>query len=491
MDYRILGPLEVADGERIVPIGAGRPRALLVLLLLHPNQAVATDRLIDELWGETPPATAAKILQNTVSQLRRALGEGALVTEARGYALKLARGAVDVDVFERAVAEARAAGAAGDPARASAGFAHALALWRGPALGELASEPFARAEAARLEERRAVVFEERVDADLALGRHEDLVGELEAAIALAPLRERRRAQLMLALYRSGRQAEALGAYRDARRVLVAELGLEPGPDLQRLESAILQQDPALELASTGRRARPSAPGRRKPVVVLLLAAGGLVVAIAAAAAGLSLSLGHSAERGLAAMSGDTVAAVDASKRRIVAQVPLAAPPGLIASGPRAVWIADVAGRRLFELDPRTRRLAGRSISLPVTPAASPSAPGRSGSRMPAVRPYCGWTAATAPSSAFVCGATGTDRRRAVWRSARALSGSRSATRALSSGSTRCGATSAGSSPLRERGGSPSARACCGSAASTSPVDSSRSILARTPRTPPALASVVR
>ena len=361
MDYRILGPLEVADAERIVPIGAGRPRALLVLLLLHPNQAIPTDRLIDELWGGSPPQSAAKMLQNTVSQLRRALGEGALVTEGHGYALKLAPGAVDVDEFEQAVAEARTAG---DPARASEGLRRALALWRGPALGELASEPFARAEAARLEERRAVAFEERVDADLALGRHEDLVGELEAAIALEPLRERRRAQLMLALYRSGRQAEALGAYRDARRVLVGELGLEPGPELQRLESAILRQDPALELPATAPRAPPSVSGRR-PVAVLLLAAAGLIVATAAVAAILSRP---SAEEGLAAISGDTVAMVDAAQARIVAQVPLDAPPGLIASEQGAVWIADVAGRRLFEIDPRTRRLARRSVGLPVTPA---------------------------------------------------------------------------------------------------------------------------
>jgi DNA-binding SARP family transcriptional activator/ABC-type oligopeptide transport system substrate-binding subunit/streptogramin lyase len=362
MDYRILGPLEVADGERIVPIGAGRPRALLALLLLHRNQTVPTDRLIDELWGESPPPTAAKILQNVVSQLRRALGDEALVTANHGYALRVAPGAVDVDEFEQAVAEARMAG---DPAHASAGLSRALALWRGPALGELASEPFARAEASRLEERRAVAFEERIDADLALGRHEDLVGELEAAVALEPLRERRRAQLMLALYRSGRQAEALGAYRDARHVLVGELGLEPGPELQRLESAILRQDPALELRATAPRAPPSASGRR-PVAVLLLAAGGLIIATAAVAA--ILSLRPSADEGLAAISGDAVAVVDASRERIVAQVPLEAPPGLIASGQGAVWIADVAGRRLFELDPRTRRLARRSVSLPVTPA---------------------------------------------------------------------------------------------------------------------------
>ena len=264
MEYRILGPLEVARAGRVVPIGAGRQRALLVLLLLHRNQALPTDRLIDELWGDCPPATAVKILQNAVSQLRRTLSDGALVTEGHGYALMVEPGAMDVDEFERAIEQARTAMVAMDAASAAAGFRRALALWRGAALGDLASEPFARAEAARLEERRAVAFEERVEADLALGKHADLVGELEAAIALEPLRERRRSLLVLALDRSGRQAQALQAYQDTRRVLSGELGLEPGPDLRRLEQAVLQHDPSLDLpAVPSRAAGPGSPVLRE------------------------------------------------------------------------------------------------------------------------------------------------------------------------------------------------------------------------------------
>src|SRR5829696_8401357 len=259
MEYRILGPLEVARAGRVVPIGAGRQRALLALLLLNRNQALPTDRLIYELWGERPPATAVKILQNAVSQLRRPLSDGALVTEGHGYALMVEPGAMDVDEFERAIEQARTAMVAMDAASAAAGFRRALALWRGAALGDLASEPFARAEAARLEERRAVAFEERVEADLALGKHADLVGELEAAIALEPLRERRRSLLVLALYRSGRQAQALQAYQDTRRVLSGELGLEPGPDLRRLEQAVLRQDPSLDLPAVPSRA--AGPGQ--------------------------------------------------------------------------------------------------------------------------------------------------------------------------------------------------------------------------------------
>jgi DNA-binding SARP family transcriptional activator/tetratricopeptide (TPR) repeat protein len=246
MEFRILGPLEIRDGQQSIAVGGGRERALLALLLLNANEPVSIDRLVDELWREDAPASAAKVVQNHVSRLRRKLGDGLLVTEGSGYALRLEPGSLDVDRFEQLLEEGRQA-LAGDAApSASALLREALALWRGGPLSDFTFEPFAQTEIARLEERRLVALEERIEADLALGRHADVVGELEVLIAEHPLRERIRGQLMLALYRSRRQAEALAAYQDARRALVDELGIEPSPELQQLERAILQQDSALE-----------------------------------------------------------------------------------------------------------------------------------------------------------------------------------------------------------------------------------------------------
>lgn len=250
MDFRILGPLDVRDGDQAVELAGGKQRALLALLILNRNETLSTGRIVEELWGEASPQTASKVIQNHVSQLRRGLGDGLLVTDGSGYSLRLERGSVDVDRFEELLAMGRGALDRGDPGSAADVIRQALALWRGQALADVAFEPFARAETARLEERRLVAVEERVEADLALGRHADLVGELEALIATNPLRERPRAQLMLALYRSGRQSEALAAYQDARKMLVEELGVEPGRPLRELHQAILTQDPKLEPAST-------------------------------------------------------------------------------------------------------------------------------------------------------------------------------------------------------------------------------------------------
>jgi DNA-binding SARP family transcriptional activator len=235
-------------------IGGGRKRALLAVLLLHANEVVSNDRLIDEVWGDRPPATAPKIVQGYVSQLRKVLsdedGGSVLVTKTPGYVLRLEPGQLDAEHFAALLAKGRAAladGAAGD---AEMLLRQALELWRGPPLADFAFESFAMEEIARLEELRLSAVEERIDADLALGRQADIVAELEAFVARHPLRERPRGQLMLALYRCGRQAEALQAYQDARRTLVEELGLEPGRSLQQLEQAILQQDPSLDLAQT-------------------------------------------------------------------------------------------------------------------------------------------------------------------------------------------------------------------------------------------------
>jgi DNA-binding SARP family transcriptional activator/streptogramin lyase len=247
MEIRILGPLEAWVDAGRVDLGGGRQRALLALLTLHANEVVSSERLIDELWGAQPPATAQKALQNLVSQLRRTLGstaERALVTYSPGYSLRLGDDALDAWRFERLAAEGRHL-LEEEPARAAERLRSALALWRGDPLLEFAYEPFAQAEITRLHELRLEALEDRIDADLSLGRDAELVPELEALVAAFPLRERLRRQLMLALYRTGRQAEALETYRLARTVMREELGLEPGAALKRLEHAILEQDPSL------------------------------------------------------------------------------------------------------------------------------------------------------------------------------------------------------------------------------------------------------
>ncbi len=283
MEFRILGPLEVLEDGRPVELAGRRQRAVLALLLLHANEVVSSDRLIDGLWGERPPATAAKVLQNAVSQLRRSLGENVIVTRAPGYLLHVEPDAIDARRFESLLADGRRTLAEGRAAEAAATLREALALWRGPPLEEFAYEPFASTEVARLDELRLRALEERIEADLALGRHADLVGELEPLVSEHPLRERPRGQLMLALYQSGRQAEALQAYQDGRRLLAEELGLEPGATLQQLERQILTRDPAVEsppLVPPPRDERPQAtraPPRRR----LLLVMAALVLAAAA------------------------------------------------------------------------------------------------------------------------------------------------------------------------------------------------------------------
>jgi DNA-binding SARP family transcriptional activator len=243
IEFRLLGPLEVTLHERPLELGGVKQRSLLAILLLHANQVLSSDRLIDELWGASPPPTAAKSVQVMVSKLRKKLGDRRLVTHPPGYVLRVEPAALDLARFEQLLGEARRAA----PESAARKLHQALALWRGPALADLAYESFAQAEIARLEELRLAALDQRIDADLATGRHAELVGELEALVAQHPLHERLRCQLMVALYRSGRQAEALDAYRAARRELSEELGLEPSEELKRLEQAILRQDPALDL----------------------------------------------------------------------------------------------------------------------------------------------------------------------------------------------------------------------------------------------------
>src|SRR5512133_3654716 len=243
MEFKVLGPLEALSDGRPLQLGPPQQRALLALLLLNANQVVTTDRLAEELWQGQVPKTSAKAIQVYVSSLRKAFGESrdALETRGNGYLLRIEAGELDLHEFERLLERAKDE----QPAPRAVTLRSALSLWRGAPLADLTYEPFAQPEAARLEALRLLAQEERIESELALGQGPDLVPELESMVAEHPLQERPRAQLMLALYRSGRQADALDVCREARRILDEELGLEPGPALRELESAILRQDPEL------------------------------------------------------------------------------------------------------------------------------------------------------------------------------------------------------------------------------------------------------
>ena len=244
----------------LLPLGGAKQRAVLALLLLRANEVVPIDRLIDELWGDSPPESAANMLQGYVSDLRKALEPGRtrgehelLVSQAPGYALHIRQDQLDANRFARLASEGRQLLDDNDPGAAAERLRAALELWRGPALADLAYEAFARPEAERLEELRLATMEDRIDADLALGRHDALVGELRELVDAYPLRERARGQLMAALYRGGRQAEALQVYREGRASLSEQLGIEPGPGLRELERAILRQDSELGAQPIRRR----------------------------------------------------------------------------------------------------------------------------------------------------------------------------------------------------------------------------------------------
>ena len=254
MEFRILGPVEVVDGDRRIPLGGRKRRALLAMLILRRQQVVSVDELIDALWGDDPPKTAEHSVQVYVSELRKALGgmgEDGNVVVARhdpGYALDVPPSAIDLYRFDVLRGRGQAALGEQDPARAAVLFREALAIWRGPALADFAYDDFARAEIERLEELRLITIEDRLVADLASGRHTELVAELRALVDEHPARERLRADLMLALYRTGRQAEAIEAFHAGRARLSEEFGLDPSPRLVELASAILASDPSIDLA---------------------------------------------------------------------------------------------------------------------------------------------------------------------------------------------------------------------------------------------------
>jgi DNA-binding SARP family transcriptional activator len=246
MEYRVLGTVEARRDGREVALGGAKQRALLAMLLLHRGKPVSTDALVDALWPGSGREEGVRALHVAVLRLRRALGGAALETRAPGYALRVADGALDAERFEREFARGRQALERGDAGGASRILHSGLALWRGPALADLVFLDAFQAEAARLEELRLGAVEDAVQADLGCGRHRDVVGDLERLVAEHPLRERLRGQLMLALYRSGRQCDALAAYREARAFLVEQLGVEPGRELRALHHEILGQEAALE-----------------------------------------------------------------------------------------------------------------------------------------------------------------------------------------------------------------------------------------------------
>jgi YVTN family beta-propeller protein len=352
IEFRVLGSLEVVEGDRRLVLGSPRQRALLALLLVHRGELVSSDRLVDELWGEQPPSSAIKIVQGYVSNLRKVLGEELLVTRGHGYLLQPEREQTDLDQFESLVAEGQRALQAGDARSAAARLREALGLWRGLPLADFAYESFAQSEIARLQESRLAALEARIDAELALGEHAQLVSELEALVHEHPLRERFVGQLMLALYQSGRQADALERYRLARRRLVQELGLEPSRDLQGLQRAMLAQDPMLEPPARDVTRAPPASARRSRTGGPVIAAGG--AALLAVLIAVAVSLAGSGARTVQ-VAPDSLAAIDIHTNRVVGAAPLGARPGGVAFGSGSLWVANFDDQTVSRIDPATLR----------------------------------------------------------------------------------------------------------------------------------------
>jgi YVTN family beta-propeller protein len=369
-EFRLLGPLEAISEDAPVPLGGAQQRALLAILLVHRGEVVGTDRLIDELWGERPPPTAVKAVQGYVSSLRRVLPDHVIVTRGRGYMLEVEPESVDAGRFELLAAAGRQALGDGDPSAAGDYLRSALALWRGEPLADL---PFAQPEVARLQEARVAAIEDRIDADLALGRHHELVPELQSMVACNPQRERLAGQLMLALYRSGRQREALEHYQLHRHAMIEELGLEPDPALRDLNDAILRQDP--ELAPPRQRsARRTAASPLRLVV-----AAGVLLLVASVLAVLKLTSGAS---GSVVVGPNSVAAIDPHTNKVVWVTPVGARPGAIVVSAGSLWVANVEDQNISQIDLKSMR-AVRVLHVRASPdglAATRDGPWVVGSR---------------------------------------------------------------------------------------------------------------
>lgn len=414
LEIRLLGPVEARLSERPLPLDRLQQRALLALLALNANRVVSTDRLIDALWGERPPATASVAIYGLVSGLRKLLEPdhaGALVTKAPGYLLAVSAEQIDLGRFELLAAEGRRALGLDDADTASARLTEALELWRGPPLQDLQYLPFAQKEVGRLEELRLAVVEARVEADLAGGRWGDLVPELESLVAEHPLRERLRGQLMLVLYRAGRQADALAAYRDARTVLADELGLEPSDELQKLERAILRHDPSLAprvpapadaaAARTGDGATPPLGLARRrrwialgtvplvvvvAVTVLVITRSGENASLRVAANGVGV-LEHGKVVATGSLRGSpsdiaagggalwvtsadeqTVSRIDPDTGEVRQTIPVGSGPSGVAADDHGVWVANSLGGTVSRIDPRTNTVV-QTIPVGGAPVA--------------------------------------------------------------------------------------------------------------------------
>ena len=366
MEFRVLGPLEASQDGRVVPLGGAKQRALLATLLMRANRVVSTDALLDELWGDRPPESAANMVQGYVSRLRKLLSSGngdVIVYSPPGYVLRIEADRVDSHRFEQLVREATEARANDELEAAGAMLREALALWRGAALADVELNSFVELELKRLEELRLTALEERIEVDLELGRHGEVVAELEALVAEHPLRERLRRDLMLALYRCGRQSEALEVHRDGRQRLVEELGIEPSRALRELERAILAQDASLEappplglkapaLATAFSRRR-----RRLLTTAVALAAGGAIAAIMVGLTGGSSSV---------TVPPNAVGVIDPSTNRVTDAVPVGAGPSGIAVGEGAVWIANRDDKTVARVNPRTHEIE-QTIPVDGTP----------------------------------------------------------------------------------------------------------------------------
>ncbi|MBD0330531.1 MAG: winged helix-turn-helix domain-containing protein [Thermoleophilia bacterium] len=372
LEFLVLGPLEVREGGSTVELGPRKERAVLAALLFARGGVATRERLIDELWGEQPPASADKSVQISVSNLRKRLGEGVIATRGNGYALELAPEAVDARRFEALAADGRRLLAAGNAVAARERLAAALAFWRGPALADLAEEPFLAGESARLEELRLAAIEDRTEAELALGNHEPVVAELGRLVREHPLRERLRGQLMLALYRSGRQAEALAAYRDAARTLREELGLEPSPALRQLERSILEHAPDLDRGA-GAAVRDAESRPRVTRARVAVAAVAVLGAAAGAAAWLTTPWAGSSAG--ASVPANAVALVHPRTNAVAGHVRLGGAPGAIAVGDDAAWVANLQNEVVARIDPRTRAVTrtypvgGRAEAVVAGPGA--------------------------------------------------------------------------------------------------------------------------
>lgn len=364
LEFRLLGPFEVVGADGPIAVGGPKQRALLAILVLARGQPVSTGRIIDALWGEQGSPTASNALRVYVSNLRKALGDGVLLTTPGGYRIPSTSGTLDCDRFAALATEARNALDEGRTREARQLLTNAAGLWRGDPLADLAYESFANAEIARLEQLRQRAVEDRIDAELALGNHREVVAELEALVPQYPQRERPLAQLMLALYRCGRQADALEAYRRGRRALRDELGLEPGRDLRALEQRILAQDAALDAPD---RPSPSAVASvplRMRRARWFIASGGAVLLAAAVTAVVVRSGGS---QPIVRVEPNSLAMIDARTDRLSAAIPVGARPGPLAYASGAVWVGNGDDQTVSEVNPTSLQTI-RTIAFPASPS---------------------------------------------------------------------------------------------------------------------------